>query len=131
MKRKCTPIIKSKDGKRAIYIDDENKSSILAYLNQDDRYKKKFQFISEIILGGYKNPEVYDKESINADCKDVTAMKFFKGQENGRIYCKQINTADGVLIIVAAVLHERKKSQKNTQVEKNLIKKVGGYQYEL
>jgi hypothetical protein len=131
MKRKCTPIIKSKDGKRAIYIDDENKSSVLAYLNQDDRYKKKFQFISEIILGGYKNPEVYDKESINADCKDVTAMKFFKGQENGRIYCKQINTADGVLIIVAAVLHERKKSQKNTQVEKNLIKKVGGYQYEL
>jgi hypothetical protein len=77
VKRKCEHIISTKDGKKAIYIDSINKKEILDYFNQDERHLKKFRFITEIILGGHKNTDVYDKEDINEKCKDVTAMKFF------------------------------------------------------
>jgi hypothetical protein len=58
-------------------------------------------------------------------------MKFFKGQENDRIYCKEINTTDGTFIVVCAVLYETKKSTKLTQEQKNIIEKIGGYKYEI
>ena len=131
LKRKCKYLISSKDGKRAIYLDEENSKEIYAYLNRDPRHQKKFKFISDIILGGHKNPTIYDKEDINEHCKDVTAMKFFKGQENDRIYCKEINRVEGTFIVVAAILYESKKSKKLTQEQKNIIEKVGGYQYEI
>lgn len=124
-------MISSKDGKRAIYIDSENKEEILEYIRQDNRHKKKFKFISDIILGGHKNTEVYDKEDINENCKDVTAMKFFKGQENDRIYCKEIKSEVGTYIIVTSVLHERKKTDKLSSKEISIIKKIGGYDYEI
>lgn len=131
MKRKCEHMISSKDGKKAIFIDSENKEEILAYLHKDARHKKKFKYIVNIILNGFKNPEVYDKEDISKKCKDVTAMKFFKGQENDRIYCKEIKTEDGTYIIVTSILHERKKSKGLSVKEKSIINKVGGYEYEI
>lgn len=131
MKRKCKHIISSKNGRRAIYIDEENYEEIFAYLMQDNRHKKKFQYIVGIILEGYKNTELYDKEDIDGNCKDVTAMKFFKGQENDRIYCKEITTDQNKFVVVAAALYERKKTTKLSNKEKTVIKKVGGYEYEI
>lgn len=131
LKRKCKHIISSKDGKRSIYLDEENSVEILAYLNRDNRHKKKFQFIVDIILGGHKNREIYDKEEINEKCKNVTAMKFFKGQDNDRIYCKEVHSSKGTFIVVAAILFENKKSQKVNQIQKNIIEKVGGFSYEI
>lgn len=131
LKRKCKPLVSSKDGKRALYLDEENKEAILAYIRKDDRHKKKFQFISDIILGGHRNTEVYDKEEINKKCKNVTAMKFFKGQDNDRIYCKEIHTIEGTFIVVAAILYEKKKTTKLNQKQIHLIEKVGGYEYEI
>jgi len=58
-------------------------------------------------------------------------MKFFKGQENDRIYCKEVHTPEGSFIVVAAILHEKKKSQKLTHIEKSIIETVGGYEYEI
>lgn len=131
LKRKCKKLISSKDGKRSIYIDSENESEIWAYLNKDKRHKNKFRFISEIILEGHRNTEVYDKEDINDKCKDVTAMKFFKGQENDRIYCKEVHTISGSFIVVAAILFEKKKTTKLTTEHKKIIQTVGGYTYEI
>lgn len=131
MVRKCRHMISSGDGKRSIYIDIENEDEILSYISQDERHRKKFRFITEIILGGHKNTNVYDKEDINEKCKDVTAMKFFKGQENDRIYCKEITDENGTSIMVAAIVHERKKSKKLSSKEVSLIKKLGGYSYEI
>lgn len=131
MKRKCKKLISSKDGKIANYVDSENEAKIRAYLNKDDRHKKKFKFISEIILDGHRNTEVYDKEDINDRCKDVTAMKFFKGQENDRIYCKEIHTQSGIYVVVTAILYEKKKSTKLTKEQKTIIEKIGGYTYEI
>lgn len=124
-------MISSKDGKRSIYIDSVNKEEILSYIRQDNRHMKKFKFISDIILGGHKNTEVFDKEYINKKCKDVTAMKFFKGQENDRIYCKEIKSDSGTHIVVTAILHERKKSDDLSSKEKTIINKIGGYDYEI
>ena len=131
MKRKCKCLLRSKDGKRAIYLDEENAAEIRAYLTRDERHKKKFRFISEIILEGHRNSEVYDKEEVNEKCKDVTAMKFFKGQDNDRIYCREVHSAEGTFGVVAAILLEKKKSQKLTQEQINIIEKVGGYNYEI
>ena len=131
MARKCEHMISSKDVKRSIYVDSVNKEEILGYIRQDVRHMKKFKFISDIILGGHKNTEVYDKEDINKKCKDVTAMKFFKGQENDRIYCKEIKSDSGTHIVVTAILHERKNSDGLSSKEIAIINKIGGYDYEI
>jgi hypothetical protein len=107
--RKCEHIISAKDGKRSVYVDSLNKEYILEYITRDDRHKRKFQYIIDIILGGHKNTEVYDKEEINSKCRNVTAMKFFKGQENDRIYCKEVHSSNGIFIVIASVLHKQKK----------------------
>ena len=131
MKRKCRKLISSIDGKRAIYIDSENEAEILAYLEKDARHKKKFKFISQIIVEGHRNTEVYDKEEINDKCKGVTAMKFFKGQENDRIYCKEVHSISGTFIVVTAILLEKKKTTKLTNEQITIIETVGGYTYEI
>jgi hypothetical protein len=131
LKRKCSHIRTSKNGKRAIYIDNENKDDILSYLTRDDRHKKKFQLIAEHILEELRNPQLYDKEEINSRCKNVTAMKLFKGQENDRIYCKEVKSDSGVFIVVAAILYEKKKTTKLTKQQRTIIEKVGGYEYEI
>ncbi len=74
MKRICKKILDSKNGKRAIYIDEENRAEIMAYLNKDDKHKDKFRYIAEIILEKHRMPSIYDKEDINGKCKDVTSM---------------------------------------------------------
>jgi hypothetical protein len=124
-------MICSRDGKRAIYIDVENEADIKAYIQKDERHRKKFKFITDIILEGLRNTDVYDKEDINNRCKDVTAMKFFKGQENDRIYCKEIHSAKGLFIVVTAILYEKKKSDGLSKEQKNIINTVGGYEYEI
>jgi len=131
VKRKAIEIRKSGNGKRAIYIDEENAKEIYQYIQQDERHKKKFRFITDTILGGHRNTEVYDKEDIDDKSKGVTAMKFFKGQDNDRIYCKEITKEDKTFVIIAAELHKGKQKQKNKQKEINIIHKVAGYEYEL
>ncbi|MBL0065775.1 MAG: hypothetical protein IPP38_12350 [Bacteroidetes bacterium] len=69
---------------------------------------KKIKYITDLILQGLKNRELYDREEIDSDSKNVTAMKFFKGQENDRIYCKEQRNLEGVYIIVTSVLYEKK-----------------------
>jgi hypothetical protein len=57
-------------------------------------------------------------------------MKFFKGQENARVYCKEVNTRDKTTVIVAAEVLERKKQTKLTHKEINIIHRVASYEYE-
>jgi hypothetical protein len=131
VKRECIKIASSPDGKRAIYVDKINKDVILEYIQRDDRHKKKFKFFSDIFLGGHKNTELYDKEDINDRCKDITAIKFFKSQENDRIYCKEVRSKSGVHVVITAILHERKKSQTNSNKEITLINIVANYDYDI
>lgn len=129
--RKAREIARSLDNKRVICVDVENSSDIMKYINQSDKHRKKFRYISEIILNGHKNTDVYDKEDINEKCKDVTAMKFFKNGDNDRLYCKEIVRDDKILFIIASELYEKKKTRKNDNRIKSIINKVGGYEYEI
>jgi len=87
MERKAVVIKESIDRSRCIAIDKENANDLLEFFYQDNRYKKKFNFICDLILGNHQNRELYDKEEPAGLSKGVRAMKFFKGQENARVYC--------------------------------------------
>ena len=91
MNRKAIIIKESHDGKRCIAVDTENSTEILAYLEQDKRHLKKFEDICNIVLNGLRNTALYDKEEPDDKSKGVRAMKFFKGQENDRIYCREVS----------------------------------------
>ena len=74
---------------------------------------------------------VYDKENINDNCKDVTAMKFFKGNDNDRIYCKEVSLEDKTFVVIACRLLIKKKSQKNNKKTNPIINSVGKSEYEI
>ena len=82
-------------------------------------------------MDGHRNPELYDKEDVNDKCKGVTAMKLFKGQENARIYCKEQQTTEGLYIVVAIEVYERKKTKAIDKKIIPIIEKIGSYEYEI
>lgn len=131
MKRKAKIIRYNTDESIAICVDIETWGIISEYIKRDIKHKKKFNYIVDIILNRLRNTDVYDKEEINKKCKGVTAMKFFKGQSNDRIYCKEETLDDKTFIVVAAELFEKKKSQGVNQKAKNVIEKVASYEYEI
>ena len=90
MKRKAILYRKSKDGKKAFYIDEQNASDIINFLKQDKAYVKKFKHILELLLEHPRAPrDLYDKENFEKGCEHITAIKPFKGKRNPRIYCQQ------------------------------------------
>lgn len=110
---------KSDDGRRCVALDAANAEELLRYIFRSERHREKFDFIVDLLLAGVRNTNLYDKEDINDQSKDVAAMKLFKGGANDRIYCKQGSMPGGdgrkVYVIVAARLREGKKSQKTLQ----------------
>lgn len=130
MIREAIKIRSSCDNRIHIYVDKENSERIFKYVTQDERHIKKFQFITDVILGGLKNP-TYGKAQINEKSANVTAMKFFKGQENDRIYCKEIIKDDQTYIIVVCELLEKKKNQKLKHREKTIINRIADYEYDI
>lgn len=130
MKRKAVYLEADQNGKIAIYIDQKNMNNIVAYIQQDARHLKKWMYIKNVILSNLRIPEVFDKEDIDKECKDVYAMKFFKGQENDR--SKRIqHKGKNCVIIVASELHLKKKTQKNSAREIALIESVASYEYSI
>lgn len=129
--RKCTYLESSSDKKRHIFIDEINSGELFDYIRQDSRHIRKFRFICDLILGGHKNQQVYSKEQINQKTCDVSAMKFFPGQENDRIYCKEYETPLGCIIIIAVELFIGKKQTALKHKEKTVIERVGSYDYEI
>jgi hypothetical protein len=126
--RDCFEIDRSSSGHKVLYVDVRNAEEIVTYLEQDKRHRKKFRYIKNIIFGDHKIPDLYDKENISDKAKDVTAMKFFKGQENDRIYCKEYGGE--VMRIVMVRLEERKKAQGIDTKFRNIIEIIGGYNYD-
>lgn len=128
MQRKAIIIRKSSDGKRCVCVDIENYESILAYAKL---HQKKFNHIVRIILEQLRVPDLYDKENINKKAKNITAMKFFKGRSNDRIYCKEFTQNDKTFTVVAVELFEKKKTQKNSPQINHIINKISSYEYEI
>jgi hypothetical protein len=101
------------------------------FIKSNPKIQKKFNYIVNLILENIKMTDLYDKEDINNKATDVTAMKFFKGGSNDRIYCKEETLDDKTFIVIICELFEKKKSQKNKQVHNNIINKIAKYEYEI
>lgn len=130
-KRKAVLLRSSKDGKKALYIDEENAPSIIQFLNSKSSFRNKFSLIQELILNENRPPrDLYDKENIDKQCANVTAIKLAKGKDNPRIYCQQFSRKDKqIYVIIASELLEKKKSQKLTKKEKQIIHRVANHEY--
>lgn len=132
MKRNAVLIKKSENGQKAIYVDKENAKELLAWINADNRNKKKFWYIANQILNGRPSRDLYDKENFEKGCENVTAIKPIKGKDNPRIYCQQYSDAETqVFVIVASELLPKKTSSKLSNKEKTIIRRVASYQYKL
>jgi len=121
----------SDDGKKHVCIDAENEASILDFLERQKGAKKKFQYIVGIILSGIHNSHLYGDENINDETENVTAMKMFQSGANIRLYCKEQEGLSGTFYVIVAELLPKKKTQKVTGDAKQLIKKVGNYEYKI
>ena len=132
MKRKAELIKISNDGKKALYLDEENSGEIMAFLKSDSANLKKFYTAVEMILNHQAPRDLYDKEDFEKGCEKVTAIKLFKGKKNPRIYCQQYSDGDTErFVIIGIELLEKKKSQKLTATEKAIIRRVSKYEYDL
>jgi hypothetical protein len=132
VKRKVELIKVSNDGKKALYLDEENSGDIIAFLKSDPANFKKFATAVEMILNHQAPRDLYDKEDFEKGCEKVTAIKLFKGKKNPRIYCQQFADGDTErFVIIGIELLVKKKSQKLTSTEKAIIRRVSEYEYDL
>ena len=129
MKRTATIIDRSPDGKRCVAVDDELAEEILEFIKANPRIKKKFKYITQLILQGHRTPELYDKEDIEKGCEGVMAMKLLKGAENARIYCREVYVKGMYFVVIACEVIAHKSSQKNSHREKEVIRRVATYEY--
>lgn len=119
----------SPNNRRHICIDSKTEKEIINFLKQDQTRLNKFNVVIGSILEGVANSEVYGKEDVNKKCKDVTAIKLFKGGQNIRIYCKEVNTDGQNFYIIVSELLPKKKDEKASGEALKLIKKVASYEY--
>lgn len=132
VKRIANLIKTSSNGKKAFYLDAENSAEILKFLDSDPANRKKFRTALELILEHQPPRDLYDKEDFEKGCEHITAIKLFKGKKNPRIYCQQFSDGEThQFVIIAVELLEKKKSQKLTDKEKSIIRRVAGYEYDL
>lgn len=129
MTRTATIIKESEDSKRCIAIDNAIYKEFLDFINTNSRYRNKFLTIAEFLLGGHTNRSLYDKEEPDSKSKGVRAMKFFKGNENHRIYCREQTLEDKTFVIIASEIHMRKKQTKLSHRELTVIHRVASYEY--
>src|SRR4051812_44222325 len=109
-------MVSSPDGKKSICVDLDIKERLLAYIRQSNGHKKKWNHIVELLLGGHRNSQLYDKEDVNEKCEGVTVVKFFERSENDGLYCKEQLTSDGQFIIVTAEVYLKKNSGTNKEI---------------
>lgn len=129
MSRRAVIIRESTDGRRKIAVDDDLQAELNTLLKGDIKLAKKFDYICRLILTNIRNNEVYDKEEIDDLSQGVTAMKFFKGGRNARIYCKETTTDEGVFVVICCEYLPKKKQQELRQAERNIIHRVANYQF--
>lgn len=132
MKRSAIRYQTSPDQKRSFYIDEAVEEELFTFLMEDEKRLKKFRQVIGLVLSGLATRDQYARENIEKGCEHVYALKLFKGGQNIRIYCQQFSSEDkNTLIITAAEFLSKKKTQKLSQKQRNIIRRVASYQYQL
>ncbi len=131
MQREAIFIKKSEDGKRAFMVDAKNYKEILAILNQNDAYKKKFKHALTLLLSGNITRDLYDKENIEKGCEHIRALKLFKGKNNPRIYCQEKTVGENKVFVIIACDAVVKKTTSSglSKKDKQIIRSIAKYEY--
>jgi hypothetical protein len=112
----------SPDGKKAFCIDTINYTSIIGYVKQNAETKERFQIMLSLVLGGYQNSELYEKQTIDGLYVNVSAMIFCTAEQQHKLYCKEQPTANGLFIIAAHI---------ETDIQNPIIHKIANYEYDI
>jgi ABC-type cobalamin/Fe3+-siderophores transport system ATPase subunit len=121
----------SANGSVTIACDTVAIAEITAYIGQDQRHKDKFIDIIAVLLGELTNRHLYKREKISAEIKNVTAMRFFVGQENDRIYCQEMSAGEKKKIVILGILHLHKDTDELSAQELKEIETLSKYEYEI
>jgi hypothetical protein len=114
----------------AVCVDKQKKEKILAYVYRPDNCLKIFKLIVELILGGYRNSDLYDKVEMVDKYKSVTAMRFVLGRSLKKVYCKE-QKINGLSIIVLSEIQDNEKTQEVTKQQISIIEKIASYDYQI
>lgn len=124
----------SSDKKKKVFIDSQNKVEIMNAISEEVGLQKKFYYIVNLLLNNPTGPasELYGFENIEKGCEHVTAMKPFpKSNRNARIYCQHWKSDGGYSVIIVAEFLHKKKNQQVKKAEKNIIRRMASYKYDL
>lgn len=126
MKRECFLFKSSTVGfNKHIYIDKGNAREIYAFIKENEA---KFTKIRIRILD--TDFHYYDKYEKVKGYKNLTEMRFIGGT-NGRIYCKEIKTDNGIFCIIMGKVEASKKTNHINKGIKEKLKVLNGYEYDL
>lgn len=133
MQREAILLQKSKDGRKAFFVDKRNAEEILAILNKDDAYKKKFKFALNLLLNDKITRDLYDKEDFEKGCEHIRALKLFKGKNNPRIYCQEQTLGEQkvFVIIACSVVAKKTTSSGLSKKDKQNIRSISKYEYDI
>lgn len=119
---------------RHIGIDLETAEEILDLLENNPKYRDKYDYISSRIL---ENANMYYEDGYSVVDKSnpgirITEMRFFPNGDNCRIYCREFSFAGNMFcIIMAKLLPKKKPSGKIDKAIKQIINSIKEYDYEL
>ncbi|MCK9335850.1 MAG: hypothetical protein M0Q99_11135 [Candidatus Cloacimonetes bacterium] len=86
----------------------------------------KFLAIAAVI---YRNTYCAHRYRLENSDPVVTAMKFMDKGRNDRVYCREMTTVGGKVVILCEI--HKKKNNENKKKEKNIIKKVAEYEFKI
>lgn len=131
-KRECIIIDSSQSHSRYLCVDLKIQKEFFDFINEDQNHRAKFKQIRDHILEERNIYfENYGKEGFNSQTRHVTAMKFFKGGKNVRVYCVEVKTSKGAFYVVAAHFLGKKKVQQNDNQIREIVKRISKYEYEI
>ncbi|HEY1017920.1 MAG TPA: hypothetical protein VGE25_02935 [Sediminibacterium sp.] len=112
---------------RHFCIDIENADEIFASIS--NKKKKFWEIVERILTQRNMYYDHYKSEKISNLSKGISAIRFL-GNENIRIYCKEVSTKEGSFFIVCAKAI-KKKVQKNDKRIDGIINSIVTYEYEI
>ena len=117
--------------KVTLYVDTEFEDELFAFLGdkKNEKIKKKYRMIAELVVTGNANPSLYGHEQNSDKSKDVYAFKI-KINGNHRIYCKEFNDDSMNSKKIVLIEYKYKKTEGLNKELRNLVDKIGEYEYE-
>ncbi len=114
-------------GNVMFYVDQDYRNDLNKLLGKKG-VRKKFFYILNLIDRGQITEELYRNEEVSKKAKDVRAMKIKTKFHSYRIYCKEFFVSSNKKVV--AITHISKDTEGMRKKTKDLLERIGGYDYE-